>query len=87
MANSNSVMIKKLQTALNLKGAQILYNTKQFYSKEQNRPITVYKIKKAVRDEEKEKMQYINLFESCSQIQVVLYLKEMWEKLNEESNN
>jgi hypothetical protein len=75
-------MIKKLQTALNLKGQQILYSTKQFYSLEQNRPITVYKIKKAVWDEEKQKFQYINMFESCSQIQVVLYLKEMWEELN-----
>lgn len=87
MGNSNTVMIHKLQTALNTKGQNILYNTTQFYSAEQNRPITVYHIKKAVYDEEQQKMVNLELFKSCSQMQVVLFLKDLWEKINNDAEN
>lgn len=82
MANSNSTMIHKLQTAINSKGCKILYQTSQFFSEEQNRPITMYYIKKAVWDETKGKNVNEPLFHSTSQIQIVLFLRDMWYELN-----
>ena len=79
---SNSVMIKKLQRAINGRGAQILYNTTQFYSHDQDRPITLYVIKKAVWDEQKKRNINIELFKSTSQIQIILFLRDMWYELN-----
>lgn len=82
MPNSNSTMIKKLQTAINGKGEKLLYQTSQFFSEEQNRPVTVYHIKKAVWDEEKNRSRNVELFKSTSQIQIVLYLRDYWYRLN-----
>ena len=79
---SNSTMISKLQRALNIKGAKILYNTTQFYSEEQKRPVTIHVLKKAVYDEEKGKNVNIELFKSTSQIQIVLFLRDLWYDLN-----
>jgi hypothetical protein len=75
-------MIKKLQTAINGKGEKLLYQTSQFFSEEQNRPVTVYHIKKAVWDEEKNRSRNVELFKSTSQIQIVLYLRDYWYRLN-----
>jgi hypothetical protein len=82
MPNSNSTMIKKLQTAINGKGEKLLYNTSQFYSEDQKRPVTMYHIKKAVWDEQKQRNQNTELFKSTSQIQIVLFLRDYWYKLN-----
>ena len=79
---SNSVMIHKLQTALNLKGLRIMYTTSQFYSDKQNRPITVYHIKQAEWDDDKQRYQNVELFKSTSQIQIVLFLRDMWYSVN-----
>ena len=79
---SNTTNIKKLQRAINLKGENILYNTNQGYSEDQNRPVTVYSIKKAVWDDDKQRTVNIELFKSTSQIQVLLYLRDYWFKLN-----
>lgn len=75
-------MIKKLQRAINLRGEKLLYNTTQFYSEEQGRPITLYVVKKAVWDTQKNKNMNIELFKSTSQIQIVLFLRDYWYKLN-----
>ena len=74
---SNVMMIKKLQTALNMQGQNILYNSSQFYSREFNKPITVYSIKKAVFDESTGKSTNIELFKTSSQIQVVLFMRDL----------
>lgn len=79
---SNSVMIHRLQRALNSKGLKILYSTTQFYSEDQDRPVTMYIIKRAVYDEEKGKNMNIELFKSTSQIQIVLFLRDMWYEVN-----
>ena len=44
MPTSNLEMIRKLQIALNSKGYRILFNRSQFYSEEQKRPVTMYKV-------------------------------------------
>ena len=79
---SNSVMIHRLQTALNRKGMKIMYSTSQFYSDKQDRPVTIYHIKQAVYDEGKGKHTNQELFQSTSQIQIVLFLRDLWYTLN-----
>ena len=83
MAASNSTMIHRLQRAINDKYDQrILYNKTQFYSNDQNRPVTMYLIKKAIWDEDKQKNKNVELFSSTSQIQIVLFLRDLWYELN-----
>lgn len=80
--NSNTVMIKKLRNAINNKGEKLLYNTTEFFSEEQQRPITVYIIKKAVWDDKRHHNRNVQLFQSSSQIQIVLFLRDYWYRLN-----
>lgn len=75
-------MIHKLQSAINGKGDKLLYNTAQFFSEEQQRPITMYYIKKAVWDDQKHRNINVELFKSTSQIQIVLFLRDYWFQLN-----
>ena len=61
----------------------------QFYSDKQNRPITQYTIRQVVDDPEaigtnNKRTQYIELFKSCSQIQIVLFLRDFWYEINGE---
>lgn len=79
---SNSVMIKKLQQALNAKGCMLLYSTSQFYSAQQDRPVTMYVLKQAMLDEETGKTKSVELFKTMSQIQMVLFLRDMWYEVN-----
>lgn len=79
---SNVTMIKKLQHALNSRGLKILYQTQQFYSEDQQRPVTCYVIKQAIWNEQKQKNINIELFKSFSQIQIVLFLRDMWFEVN-----
>lgn len=79
---SNSTMIHKLQRALNINGMRIMYSTSQFYSEQQNRPITVYHIKQAVWNSEKERWQNVELFKSTAQLEIVKYLRDLWYTLN-----
>jgi len=79
---SNTVMIHKLQSAINRKGYKVLYSTSQFYSEEQNRPVTLYTLKQAHYDEQKGKNVNVELFKSNSQIQIVLFLRDLWYQIN-----
>ena len=85
MANSNSVMIHKLQNAINSKGYKILYNKTQFYSEQQKRPVTQYTIRQVVDTDDtatNKRHSYLELFKTCSQIQVVLFLRDFWYEIN-----
>ena len=79
---SNTTSIHKLQTAINAKGYKILYSTSQFYSHQQDRPVTVYQLKQAVYDEETKRTHSVELFKSTSQLQILLYLRDMWYEIN-----
>ena len=79
---SNSVMIKKLQTAINQQGYKLLYSTSQFYSEQQNRPVTIYSIKQAYYDDETGKTKSVELYKSTSQIQIVFFLRDFWYEIN-----
>lgn len=79
---SNTTNIHKLQSAINRKGRKILYGTTQFYSQDQDRPVTIYQLKEAVWDEKKHKNINASLYQSTSQIQILLYLRDMWYEIN-----
>ena len=78
MPTSNSNMIRKLQFALNTKGLRILCNRSQFYSEQQQRPVTIYKVNQAILNPETGKNRSIELFKSVSEIQIVLFLRNLW---------
>ena len=83
MAKKFQPQIKKLQRAINEKYDQhILVNKTQFFSETANRPLEIIVIKKAIWDEEKDKYKNIELFSSASDVQIVLWLRDLWYKLN-----
>lgn len=82
MSASNTTMIHKLQQAINGKGGRITVNKNQFYSEQQDRPVTIYSIKKAIWDDKKDRQTYIELFSSLSEIQIVLFLRDVWYEMN-----
>lgn len=83
MPQSNTVMIKKLQRAINEKFDQrLLINRQQWYSKSQDRPVTTYIIKQAVWDDQRQKFINLELFKSSSEIQIVLWMRDKWYELN-----
>lgn len=82
MSRNDIAIIRKLQMAINSKGEKILVNRSQFYSDKQQRPVNMFTIKKAYWDEDKEHMVNVELFSSVSQLQIVLFLRDYWYKLN-----
>ena len=76
MADMSKLMYK-LQTALKQKGYIIYINTQQFYSKEQDRLIKVYILKRG-KDE---------LLKTAAQIKVIKKLNENWQEVKNEEGN
>lgn len=81
--HSNLDMIYRLQVALNSKGLKVLCNRSQFYSDEEKRPVTLYKITQAVFDSETGKNKNVELFSAYSQIQIVLFMRNFWFLVND----
>lgn len=74
---------RKLQTACNKSfGVKILINTKQWYSKDKDRAVTQYRLIQTIPNEDRAKETNIELFRTYSQIQMVLFLRDYWYKLN-----
>ena len=76
MAGGQTKTIKKLQQALQYEGELILITTSQFWSVDKYKTVTRYHIKKQVQSEEKNKSSQVELFSSCSQIQITLFLRD-----------
>ena len=76
MADMSKLMYK-LQTALKQKGYIIYINTQQFYSKEQDRLIKVYILKRGKEE----------LLRTASQIKVINKLNEIWQEVKNEEGN
>lgn len=72
MPKSNLSMIRTLMFAINTHGGRVLLDRVQFFSEEQHRPVTLYKVCE-VRDGHKRA-----LFDTASQIQVVSFLRDYW---------
>lgn len=73
--------IKKLQQALQMEGELILISTSQFFSLEKQTTVTRYHIKKQVQSGEKYKSSQVELFSSCSQIQITLFLRDYYYEI------
>lgn len=84
MAGSKYMRIaKKLQTACKqMFGVKLLIDQRQWYHKEKDMAITVYTVYQVVFDNKKDKSSKIQLFQTYSQIQLVLFLRDYWYDLN-----
>lgn len=67
--------INKLQSALIAKGYIYKINTYQFYSDQQNRMITGYRIT------QKQGKKDVELMNSCSQVEVLKWFVGEWERV------
>ena len=78
-AGAQSKTIKKLQQALLFEGELVLITTSQFWSIDKHKLVTRYHIKKQVQSaENKNKSSQVELFSSCSQIQITLFLRDYY---------
>lgn len=78
MPKAQTQTIKKLQQALQFEGELILITTSQFYSMDKHKTVTRYHIKKQIQSDERNKSSQIELFSSCSQIQITLFLRDYY---------
>lgn len=80
MAAANQTRtIKKLQKALLVEGELILITTSQFFSINKNTTVTRYHVKKQIQSEDdRNKSSQVELFSSCSQIQITLFLRDYY---------
>lgn len=69
--------INKLQSALIAKGYIYKINTYQFYSEQQHRMITGYRIT------QKQGKKDVELFNSCSQVEVLKWFVGKWNEVRE----
>lgn len=81
---SYAQLAKKLQNAINSRiNEKLLINTQQWFSHDKQRPITVYVIRKSAVVENKQRPVITDLFKTYSQVQMVLWLRDYWYKLND----
>lgn len=82
--------INKLQSALIAKGYIYKINTFQFYSDQQNRMITGYRItqKQTYRKKNGEMSEKdVELMNSCSQVEVLKWFVEEWNEVKENEDD
>lgn len=75
---------KKLQKALLTKGIIYKINTYQFYSEEQRRLITGYRITEKQAHKKKNgemSVKDVELLNTCSQVEVLQWFAEEWRKV------
>lgn len=75
-----SGIAKKIQSAINSRSpSKITISTQQWYSDDKRRPVMCYTIRKS---DEINHRETTVLFKTYSQIQMVLFLRDYWYKLN-----
>lgn len=82
--------INKLQKALIQRCYIYKINTYQFYSEQQNRMITGYRImqKQPYRKKNGEmSVKDVELLNSCSQVEVLKWFAERWKEINRNNEN
>lgn len=86
MASLNKIM-KKLQAALNSEkyDMRVKINTRQFFSEEQRRVITMYAVVMPVFSESKNRMVDREMLSTASAAEVVKYLAELLEVASNET--
>lgn len=82
MAGSYLHTAKRLQTACRkLFGVKLLINSRQWYSDDKDMAMTLYVIQEVMYDDARNKKN-IELFKTYSQVQLVLFMRDYWYKLN-----
>lgn len=82
MAAKYLTIAKKLQTACKqIFGVRLLIDQRQWYHVDRDRPMTVYTLYQ-VTISDKSKSSKIELFKTYSQIQLVLFMRDLWYELN-----
>lgn len=79
-------IINKLQSALIAKGYIYKINTFQFYSEQQNRMITGYRITEKQPYKKKNgemSAKDVKLLNSCSQVEMLRWFVEKWNEVKE----
>lgn len=77
-------IIGKLQQALIKKGIRYKINTSQFFSEEQQRMITCYSVREKqsyTKPNGEITMKDVELLKTCSQIELLKWLTEQWQKV------
>ena len=82
MAGGQTRIIQKLQRALTYEGELITINITEFFSVDKQKYVKRYHIKKQVQDPNNDnKSTMVELFNSCSQIQITLFLRDYYFEL------
>lgn len=82
MAGSYLHTAKRLQTACRKQfGVKLLINSRQWYSDDKDMAMTMYVIQEVMYDDARNKKN-IELFKTYSQVQLVLFMRDYWYKLN-----
>ena len=77
MPGGQTHIIQKLQRALICEGELTLITTSQFYSMDKHKVVTRYHVKKQIQDSENRmKSTMVELFSSCSQLQITFFLRD-----------
>lgn len=63
-------------------GERIMLKQHQFFSEQQQRPITKYTVQRSIPPTDDCKSQTVELFSSCSQLQIMFFLRDMWYELS-----
>ena len=83
MAKKYGPTIKKLQMAINERfGYHLLVNKTQFFSDTNGKLLEMLVVKRMIWDEKKQKNKNIELFASTSDVQITLFLRDLWYELN-----
>ena len=78
-AGGQTKTIQKLQTALRMEGEIIAIATSEFYSVDKEKMVKRYFVKKQINDpDNKNKSSMVELFSSCSMIEVTLFLRDLY---------
>lgn len=81
-AGGQTRAIKKLQQALQQENELVLIATSQFYSLDKHKFVTKYHIKKQVYETGSDKKStVVELFSSCSQLQVTFFLRDYYYEI------
>ena len=79
VAGGQTRQIQLLQKALLMEGEIVVINTSQFESVDKCKFVNQYHIKKQIQDpDNKNKSTMVELFNSCAQIQVTLFLRDLY---------
>jgi hypothetical protein len=81
-----TVTVNRLKNALNSHGQQICVTCEEFCTVKYKTPMKQYQIKQATYHADGKaggRMTYTVLFKTCSKVQVILFLRDLWYKYNE----